>query len=236
MPYHVMIPVELTRGCPFSLELVSGSRQWEAIRPEFREGDRFLIPATQFHYSRAVKDEIRFVWRDGTLLPPGSSNRPVRPGAIVLILESPHQFEYGPSYMPIAPLQKPASKTRLQNQLPRLLTEAGVAAGDVVLANPIQFQTSLHRLMQPEYQSGIQSAVRDSVWKALYSAQVDGVKPFEEAFLDRIRSYHPALVINACTAGVKGLVDATLRAPGAWRVVGVSHHPSYWSRTTRLLP
>ncbi len=236
MRYQVTMPVELTRGRPFTIELLSGSRQWDALRPEFREDGRILIPSTQFHYSRAVKDEIRYVWRDGELLPPGSSNRPVRPGAIVIILESPHQHEYGPSYMPIAPLQKPASKTRLLNQLPRLLSEAGVTAGDIILANPIQFQTSLHRLMQPAYQSGVQTAVRDAVWKALYTSEMDGVRVFEQAFLDRIRSYHPALIINACTAGVKGLVDETLRAPGRWRVVGVSHHPSYWSRVTRLMP
>lgn len=234
MRYQVTIPVEVTRGQPFTLELESGSSQWEAIRPEYRDGNQIAIPPTQFHYSRAVKDEVRFVWRDGQLLPPGGV-RLVRPGAVVIILESPHQHEYTPHYMPVAPLQKPASKTRLRNQLPRLLAEAGVSVGDIVLANPVQFQTSLHRLMRPAYQSGVQGAVRDAVWKALYQAAPDGVRVVEQGFLKRIRSYHPVLIINACTAGVKGMVTDSLQRAGGYRVVTVSHHPSYWSRTTRLL-
>lgn len=234
MRYQIRIPVELTRSQPFTLEVESGSSQWEAIRPEYREGSRITIPPTQFHFSRAVKDEVRFVWRDAQLFPPGG-NRPVRSGAVVIILESPHQYEYTPNYMPLGPLRKPASATRLRNQLPRLLGEASIAMGDIVLANPIQFQTSLHRLMQPAYQSGVQGAVRDTVWKALYLARPGGLPVVEQAFLDRIGAYRPTLIINACTAGVKGLVAASLREMGC-PVMGVSHHPSYWSRTTRLIP
>lgn len=154
--FEILIPVELTKGRPFTIALESASAQWEAVRPEFRSGHTITIPPNQFHFSRAVQDELRFVWRDGQLFPPGGQRR-ILPGAVVIILESPHQHEYTPFYMPIAPLQKPASKTRLRNQLPRLLTEASIAMGDVVLANPIQFQTSLHRLLLPAYQSGVQS-------------------------------------------------------------------------------
>lgn len=232
--YKVVVPVELTRGRPFTLTFESASAQWEAIRPEFREGDTISLPPNQFHFSRAVKDELRFVWRDGQLWPPGGERR-ILPGAVVIVLESPHQYEYSPFYMPIGPLQKPASKTRLRNQLPRLLAEAGIAFGDIVLANPVQFQTSLHRLMLPAYQSGVQSAVRDAVWKAVYLAEVEGARPVEDGFLERIRAYKPSLIINACTAGVRGLVTASLKQT-PYRVVGVSHHPSYWSRTTRLVP
>lgn len=233
-PYRVVIPVELSRGRPFTVTIESTSAQWEAIRPEFREGQVISIPPNQFHYSRAVKDELRFVWRDGELYPPGGQRR-ILPGAVVIILESPHQFEYTPFYMPIAPLQKPASKTRLRNQLPRLLSEVGIRMGDIVLANPIQFQTSLHRLLQPAYQSGVQAALRDAVWKGLYLAEVNGERVVEAEFRERIRRYQPSLIINACTAGVRGLVAETFCSM-PYKVMGVNHHPSYWSRTTRLVP
>lgn len=215
-----------------SRSIESASQQWARLRPEFVAREVIGIPDEQFRYDRAVADELRFRYVGGQLTSP-QQVWPSRPGAVIVILESPHQWEYTSDYQPLGPLQKPASKTRLRNQLPRLIQEAGgIEDADIVLCNPIQFQTSLHRLMLPG-QPGVQSTVRDAVWKALYSAHHNGVRVFEQHFIERIRMYDPDLVINACTAGVKAMVTETLDGL-PYRVCGVSQHPSYWGSHTHL--
>lgn len=234
--YTVSFTVQMAPGDRFIIRFASRSRQWEALRDEFLHEDRVLLPPDHFHYTKIVPDEVRFRFVNSRLEAPLSNES--RPGCVVIVLESPHSEEYTSEeegFIPIGPLRNPASMTRLRNQLPRLLMEAGISGDvDVVLSNPIPFQTSLHRLMKPEYQTGIQQTVRNSIWKAIYTAEECGERPFEQDFLNRIHNYRPGLIINACTAAVKGYVQKTLD-PLPYRTMGVTHHPSYWSRITRLI-
>jgi len=234
VPCSVVIPVSPYGREQWLVHLTSTSRQWERLHAGYSRNGVIRLPDDQFDGDKAVPDEVRYEWKGGSLyLVPRP--RPVRPGAVVIILESPHQHEYTLAFTPIGPLQKPASRTRLRNYLPGLLREAQVPDDvDVVLVNPIQYQTSLHRLHQPMYQAGVSTAIRDAVWKALWGLEVADIMVYQRDFLNRMDKYQPSLVINSCTAGVKGIVDEVLKSNG-YPVVGVTQHPSYWSSKTKLV-
>jgi protein tyrosine phosphatase (PTP) superfamily phosphohydrolase (DUF442 family) len=226
--------VEITPGQPFTLSLTNGSSQWAQLQPAYVSGLAVTLPADQFHYTKRVPDELRFVYAGGRLHPV-TVPRPVRPGCIAVAAESPHLHEYTPAFQPIGPLQNPRTKTRIQNYLPGLLQQASVPDDvDVVLVNPIQYQTSLVRLWQPASQSTMLGQVRNTIWKGLWAAAVGGARVFQQDFLARMSAYQPSLTINACTAELKPLVDTTLKANG-FRAAGVTQHPSYWNSKSALL-
>jgi hypothetical protein len=200
--------VEITPGQPFTLSLTNGSSQWAQLQPAYVSGLAVTLPADQFHYTKRVPDELRFVYAGGRLHPV-TVPRPVRPGCVAVAAESPHLHEYTPAFQPIGPLQNPRTKTRIQKYLPGLLQQAQVPDDvDVVLVNPIQYQTSLVRLWQPAAQSTMLGQVRNTIWKGLWAAAVGGARVFQQDFLARMSAYQPSLTINACTAELKPLVDA----------------------------
>jgi atypical dual specificity phosphatase len=216
------------------LSLKNGSSQWAQLQPAYISGQAVTLPADQIHYSKRVPDELRFVYRGGRLLPV-TSPRLVRPGCVAVAAESPHLHEYTPAFEPIGPLQNPRTKTRIKNYLPGLLQQALVPDDvDVVLVNPIQYQTSLVRLWQPGCQSQMLGQVRNTIWKGLWAASAGNARVFEQDFLTRMSTYQPFLTINACTAELKPLVDVALKANG-FQVVGVTQHPSYWNSKSALL-
>lgn len=234
MPYTIQIPVEVTAGRAFTLTLRSGSAQWACLEPAYANGQTIAVPADQFHFRKRVPDELRFVYRGGGLLPV-TEPRPARAGCVVVAAESPHLHEYSAAFEPIGPLRNARTQTRIRNYLPGLLQRADTPDDtDVMLVNPIQYQTSLVRLWRPEFRSKMLSLVRDTVWTGLWGASTDGVRVFEADFLARMAGYQPWLTVNACTAGVKHLVDAALRGQG-YRVAGVTEHPSYWNSKSRLV-
>lgn len=234
MPYTIYVPVEISPGQPFELTLRSGSSQWTCLEEAYRSGQAVNVPADQFHYSKRVPDEFRFVYRGGSLIPLTESREP-RPGCVVVAAESPHLHEYTAAFEPIGPLQNARTQTRIRNYLPGLLSSATVNDDtDIMLVNPIQYQTSLVRLWRPEFRSKMLSLVRDTVWEGLWKAAAANTHPFQADFLKRMAGYQPSLTINACTAGVKHLVDAALRSSG-YRVAGVTEHPSYWNSKSALV-
>lgn len=227
----------------------SGSAEWGKLQPQcFIAPDIIVIPPDQFDLSKKVPDERRWRYESGKPL------RRIQPGeapldvVVALILESPHLHEYTPAFKPIGPLMNPRSQTRVVRYLPDMLddhTSLAAAlrkpgfrlpAADIVLVNPIPYQASLVRLWKPEYQNRMLSAVRNSMWRAIWNAIYQGRSVYQEDFLARLATFGPTLVINACTAGLKDDVTQLLRQRTRYPVVGASKHPSYWGSRTRLIP
>jgi hypothetical protein len=127
-------------------------------------------------------------------------------GAIVLILESPHKDEYcycHDKIHPIAPAQGSSGeniehflKIHIQYAVKNDLLSDGCYP--IIIANPIQWQTSLWHY----HRKGIKSSgyIRNDVWLALWNCEGDLVK---NDFVKRLDSYQPVLVINACTGKSK---------------------------------
>ncbi|WP_147448961.1 hypothetical protein [Corallococcus terminator] len=182
----------------------------------------------------------------------------MRNGAIVVLLESPHAHEYSEQFEPIGPLKNPTSEARLLCFLHRLLSDAespdDEEERDVVLCNPIQWQTSIFRLLPPCKQVGLQDAIRNTVWKALWTYKNQhGQFVFQREFIDRLTRYGPCLILNACTGGtskngpkklVQELLTATFRRHPLPRIFRrqplplrmVSAHPSAWNSNTKIEP
>jgi hypothetical protein len=234
-PHTVLMPVEFHRGAVQTVRLDRPAKDFAKLRPEFWSGPgEITLPPDQFRYDKVVPDVAIAVCGAAQPEPVADRAPSDRGGAVVVVLESPHEAEYGPNFTPVGPLRRPASRTKLRNQLPQLLEEAGldwgaVQGAEVVLANPVQLQTSLHRLMQPDFQTGVQGGVRDQVWRALTN-----LAPIREDFIQRMHFYRPALVINACTATLRDAVQATLESL-PYQARKVNQHPSYWSRLTTFI-
>lgn len=122
---------------------------------------------------------------------------------IVIVLESPHKDEYLRDVsQPIAPAQG-STGSNIQDYLdcvirkcPALCDELEGIEARVVLANPVQFQTSLASVVR----WSDWHLVRDAVWRDIWNSQL-----IQEDFEARLESYSPDIIINACThdAGCK---------------------------------
>ena len=128
---------------------------------------------------------------------------------IIMLLESPHKEEYcygrdGP--LPIAPAQGRTGYA-IRDYLPRYFDSSPSEAvpdcdymsrcsngSHLILCNPVQFQASL-------FAAGVvlTSESKDQVWTKLWN--VPGVR---EDFLQRLLSYNPHIIINACTKKGRG--------------------------------
>lgn len=218
------------------------SKHWQwghLIDPSHVSEGTITIPGSQFHDDKRVKDICRAVWQDGQVVDTQWRHRTGR-GGIVVILESPHKDEYtkDESFEPLIPLNGTRSVQRFFLHLGEILgaiARQGVTIpnGDVVLCNPVQWQTSLHRLTQTHF---LVSEIRDVVWSRIYA--IGAVQAFFEA---RLKSYQPRLIINACTGsldhpGPKQAVQQTLTR--LWEkgdleaALAATHHPSVWMERT----
>jgi hypothetical protein len=221
------------------LAWTSGHWQWgELIDATYRDGNGITIPGDQFCDDRRVKDACRAVWQGGQIV-----DREARPyinaGGTVVILESSHKDEYTKdgTFEPLIPLNGTRSTQRFFQYLGAIFgaieRQGGtVPEGDVILCNPIQWQTSLHRITKANF---LVSEIRDEVWSKVWS--IGAVQAHFEA---RLKSYRPGLIINACTGhiehGLKKTVQQTLDrllAGGVLRCdCAATHHPSVWAERT----
>lgn len=134
---------------------------------------------------------------------------------IVVVLESPHRDEYLRNLSePIAPAQGKTG-SNLQDHLGFVLrtcpTLYSGLEGDtrVVLANPVQFQTSLVSIIRCP---GGFKPVRDAVWRGLWNHQLAAYNqngerqttndsyPIRDCFEARLGDLAPDYIINACTS------------------------------------
>jgi hypothetical protein len=147
---------------------------------------------------------------------------------IVFILESPHFNEYrlsGNNAMPkpIAPAQNDTGKKidALISRSPNFF-----AQHPLLLCNPVPWQASLAHFHSYKLHSGDGRAIRNNVWKAIWKFSQDDTHPIQDNFLQRMDSYHPAVIINACTGKSSyGLWSLVQKALGERQSIS-SHHPS----------
>lgn len=244
--YHIDFKFEspLERQQWVSLPFKRNTLQWSNIEGAYRNGNSITIPQTRFSLDKQVKDEIAGWWQGGsfhaarTLI---AEKTCPSPGCIVVVLESPHFHEYGfasnGEWKPLAPLNKPGSRTRFDEHIGRLVSKIRPNTrprADIVLCNPVPLQASLAHLMKAEVQESVQGLVRNCVWVALYQGE------YELDFLNRLECYEPQAVINACTSYPKKKVGMTLAewtsGSGSKKVAlwNCTEHPSVWNSSTDI--
>ena len=247
MTYQIQVTLSPAPGLTWTQTFTARSRQWGCLESRCYHDGRIVIPPDQFAYSKKVPDVRRWRYTRGEPLRRLEPGEELLPTVVALNLESPHLHEYSADFQPIEPLMNPRSNTRVQKYLPAMLGDEQrlasilgqptfrLTAADIVLINPIPFQASLVRLWLPEYRGTMLSSVRNNTWNALWEAEYQGVKLYQEDYLERLRAFSPTLVINACTAALKEQVTALLRRRTSYPVMEATSHPSYWDSKTQLV-
>ena len=183
-----------------------------------RSGDHTVINGA-FGWGNRVCDDDRY--RIGS-----QSNSPLvccqRNAAhrqtLVILLESPHKDEYFANCIdrPIAPALGTTGHNvqdylmEVIHSCPDICQRLGQETTRVIIANPIQFQTSLAAIIRVPRQRGERNEekrkrekrerekrekkIRDAVWKALWD-----LPAIRDEFRGRLERYHPDFIINACT-------------------------------------
>ena len=163
-------------------------------------------------------------------------------GSIVLLLESPHKDEYQHNHIncPKAPAMGQTG-SRIDRWLGEVLsiirTEYIAAAPNepelietgrhVILSNPIQFQTSLDAI----HGQGIIPGLRNSVWRTLWEQE-----HIQQCFLERLDTYNPSLIVNACTRSLKIRVKDFVRVNFPEVPLYNIGHPSGWNTPSNRVP
>ena len=158
---------------------------------------------------------------------------------VVFLLESPHKNEYDNNNDPIAPAQGDTGRKihRYRGEIfhsCQNLTDqiAGGRNTRVILCNPVQFQTSLHMILDGSLQDE-RRVWRDRIWSALWNESI-----IQRCFWARMEIYSPKFVINACTGertcpnqrnidSLKRKITAFLKRTGVENIYEVGH-PSGW--------
>ena len=147
---------------------------------------------------------------------------------IVLFIESPHKNEYTSDgrFIPIGPAQGRTGEKIEQyfeglfNNFINRYSELTEKSYGVIISNPVQYQTSLHEIL---HLSKVNNTLKDCIWRGLFD---------ENEFQRRLANYSPAVVINACTSGLKGKVN--LAIPHEYHLFIASSHPCIWSGSTTV--
>ena len=159
--------------------------------------------------------------------------------SIVIIIESPHKDEYTENFVPISPAQG-ATGEKIEKFIVDILRkhkqiELPNGLYNLLIVNPVQFQASLFNFHKVPLNSkhSAASALRDKVWRSIFLKEKDN-------FTKRLVSYRPALLINACTAKLKSLIDEEIEHLIENRIITdigyfiANKHPSMWSSKTIL--
>lgn len=150
---------------------------------------------------------------------------------ILLIIESPHKDEYTEDFSPIAPAQG-VTGDRIDKFLCTILkhNNCKIENGEynILICNPVQFQTSLRSLYPPKLtlNKSAKSGIKDKVWKKIFEKEK---KDFEK----RLDIYNPKIVINACTAKLKGLITDIIKERRSILYVA-NKHPCIWDGSILL--
>lgn len=167
----------------------------------------------------------------------------------LLIIESPHKDEYcsGVELIPIAPAQKNTG-TRIHNQLEEKINEfinhnPGVFTLDkyqLVICNPVQFQTSLHIILDKNFSSSL----KNKVWRKIFTLELNANR--SDSFINRFKGYKPKIIINSCTSELKIRVETQIKKQIKKQIheknsdinpnyLYTKKHPSYWNTSTKLI-
>lgn len=152
--------------------------------------------------------------------------------SIVIILESPHQYEYNDDFEPIAPAQGKTGnmiKKYLDTLIYYLMSKGMVDLKDdeyrVIICNPVPYQTSLyhiHDIALGNKKHGEEiKKIRDDVWTKLFNKM-------QNDFTSDINSYNPILLINACTKGYRDKVTGIIKTDETLKDIATveTNHPS----------
>jgi hypothetical protein len=155
----------------------------------------------------------------------------IMPGSVIVVLESPHKSEFdGCGGVALGPLRLNVNRQQFRHHAPDLLRQAAdwakvdLAGRPLVLANSVQYQTSLQAL-RTKFNSRIDTVVRDAVWTELFIAGGD------DDLVRRLAQYRPALVLLASTRfSVPLLTERLSHTERDWPILLVNEHPSCWWR------
>ena len=184
-----------------------------------------------FGANNVVPDVQRYSWENeyGTQLRRHCDIQPDCLSHIVFLLESPHICEYRNSGIDIDfPCAPALGKTgeNLDQYLCSLLKAIDAPTSEVIVSNPIQFQASLYAIHRNcNIGSSRRRSLTNAVWRALWR-----VEEIRSDFLERMRSYDPCVLVNACTTDLSATIDQF-----SWRrLSNVTYwkttHPSSWKR------
>lgn len=162
-----------------------------------------------------------------------STSRQDFDGTVLLLLESPHKDEYDDNSVacPIAPASGQTG-TKMHNNLKSALNAScnghlrSVIGNNyrIIIANPIQFQTSLWAIHKGDL-AGDWRVLRNATWKTLWD-----VPEIRHEFCCRVRSYNPQVALNCCTSQLRDLITSFFVHYGFTTQMHLyeSFHPSAW--------
>ena len=198
------------------------------------ENKEYLIPKELFADDKRVNDVIRYIIdiKDNkisikTIEKSIKSKNDIdaeyykNHKKIVIIIESPHRYEYTFDYKPIGPAQ---GKTgiMIEKNIHNILKKYEIKEGKyiVIISNPVQFQASLGTF----YSGEINKSIRNRIWLQLYNI-------YENDFISRLKEYDPNYILNATTSDKTNKIKSTLKGDENLKNITLesSYHPSYWT-------
>lgn len=199
---------------------------FEDINSNFIKKDHDSIEITDSFFSKAsiVEDEIRYVILTEDCDEDVNKNDKM----IVLLIESPHKSEYeieNGKLKPINPAQgsSPGSAGGgIERYLEIVLNKSAIPDGtyELVIVNPIQYQASLVSIHDKALKNSVKE-LRDKVWENLWNEEI-----IRNDFKNRLKSYNPIRIINACTAKLSGYVNEELINLNYKDITYVTTHPA----------
>ncbi len=155
---------------------------------------------------------------------------------ILLILESPHKDEYDDNFNPIVPANGKTGNN-IEKSLVDVLTlienkncflKNGVTYY-LIISNPVPYQTSLYyfhnKAIKDEYKT-----LRNKIWKEIWDFKDSNNKLIiQDDFGNRIETYNPDLIINACTADLSKSITEFMKDNFDDRQLIKTYHPSGWN-------
>lgn len=147
----------------------------------------------------------------------------------VLVLESPHKSEYNRE----GEGQRPAMGTTGDNicnylncvlhQIAERCREDVEECQYVILANAIQYQTSLHGTHGGNLNKEMRGHLKDAVLPVIWSDQ-----HVQCDFLSRLEQYQPRTILNACTKPLSPWISVFIRNHYPTTSLYEIDHPSFW--------
>ncbi len=131
---------------------------------------------------------------------------------IVLVLESPHKEEYNKKFDPLGPAQGATGQHMerylgkdILPEIEKIMKTSLEGEYNLVICNPLQYQTSLYQLHKKPLTYKAAKKLRDTVWKSLFEQE-----DLKEDFKKRLLLLKPEIIINGCTSSLSPAVQVFL--------------------------
>ncbi|ATB32328.1 hypothetical protein MEBOL_005805 [Melittangium boletus DSM 14713] len=242
--YQIRLDVELERGQFHRLSWANKSGQWAQLDRRARNETVVWTPLDHFSLSTKVMDVTAGSFDPSTgTLSDVSDPKCIQSRSLIFILESPHADEYDEVdgvWTPKEPLwgSRDEFRCKLKDVLVPLKLQSPIR---IVLCNPVQWQTSLHRFYSINPKIGkkwkIQGLIRKQIWCRLWNYEPSEEMSIRSEFKARLNAYKPQFIINACTRDFRKAVGLLLEQSQQslqvqpYRV----NHPCLWKYTANRL-